>query len=107
MPQAAPRGSAARLIKWAAALQLVQGVVMEGLPFIGLGVLLLLGTDASVMSPGFSFIVPFFNEHLSLMMAMSGIFTGGALVLLLLALYGDTPIQMERDSLLPRGEDLR
>lgn len=66
--------TATRQIRWAAALQLVQGVLMEGLPFLGLGVLLVIGIDADVMSRGFSFIVPFFNEHLYLMMAMSGIF---------------------------------
>lgn len=111
---------------------------MEGLPFAGLGVLLLLGVDASVVGHGFAFIVPFFNENLYLMMVMSGVFaalritgaigllknrmwgyvlslvncsvtlvlmvfmlpagvvdglfSGGALVLLLLARYGKTPI---------------
>lgn len=74
MPQDESKGSTARQIKWAASLQLVQGVLMEGLPFLGLGVLLLLGIDAGAVSQGFSFIVPFFNEHLYLMMAMSGIF---------------------------------
>lgn len=44
------------------------------LTFLGPGVLLLLGVDAGVVSHGFSFIVPFFNEHLYLMMAMSGVF---------------------------------
>lgn len=139
MRQQAPRGSAHRQITWAAVLQLVQGVLMEGLPFLGLGVLLLLGIDAGVMSRGFSFIVPFFDENLYLMMAISGVFaalriigsvgllknrmwgyalslincavtlvlmifmlpagiadgilSGAALVLLLFARYGKTPIQ--------------
>lgn len=74
MPQLDSKGSATRQIKWAAALQLVQGALMEGLPFLALGVLLALGIDSEVMSHGFSFIVPFFNEHLYLMMAMSGVF---------------------------------
>lgn len=66
--------TASRQIKWAAALQLVQGILMEGLPFIGLLVLLILGIDPDFMSRGFSFIVPAFNEHLTLMMAISGVF---------------------------------
>lgn len=74
MPQHNSGGSATRQIKWAAALQLVQGVLMEGLPFLSLGVLLAFGVDSEVMSHGFSFIVPFFNEHLYLMMVMSGVF---------------------------------
>ncbi|MBS3178926.1 MULTISPECIES: hypothetical protein [unclassified Pseudoclavibacter] len=126
-------------LKWAAALQLVQGVLMEGIPFLGLIVLLAVDADASVMERGFSFIVPFFDEHLYLMMAMSGVFAalrifgaigllrnrmwgfaltllncfitltlmmfmlpagiadgllaGSALVLLLMARYGTTPIE--------------
>ena len=111
---------------------------MEGLPLLALPVLLILNVDASELSRGFSFIVPFFDEHLYLMMAMSGIFgalrvagaigllknrlwgywfsivnctitlvlmifmlpagiadgllAGGALLLLLVAKFGDTPI---------------
>ncbi|PPG32301.1 DUF2127 domain-containing protein [Pseudoclavibacter sp. RFBB5] len=126
-------------LKWAAVLQLVQGVLMEGIPFLGLIVLLAVDADASVMERGFSFIVPFFDEHLYLMMAMSGVFAalrivgaigllrnrmwgfaltllncfitltlmmfmlpagiadgllaGSALVLLLMARYGTTPIE--------------
>ena len=48
----------------------------EGLPFLGLPVLLLLGVDASLLSRGFSFVVSYFDENLSLMMVMSGIFAG-------------------------------
>lgn len=59
---------------------------MEGLPFLGLPILLLMGIDSSVLAHGFSFIVPFFNEHLYLMMVMSGAFgalrTVGAIGLL-------------------------
>lgn len=112
---------------------------MEGIPFLGLIVLLAVDADASVMERGFSFIVPFFDEHLYLMMAMSGVFAalrivgaigllrnrmwgfaltllncfitltlmmfmlpagiadgllaGSALVLLLMARYGTTPIE--------------
>lgn len=61
-------------LRWAAALQLVQGALMEGLPFLGLLVLLVLGVDSSVPAQGFSFIVPFFNDNLYLMMTISGVF---------------------------------
>ncbi len=47
---------------------------MEGLPFLGLGFVLALGINSETVSRGFSFIVAFFNEHLFLMMAMSGLF---------------------------------
>ncbi|MFC6355413.1 hypothetical protein [Luethyella okanaganae] len=63
-----------RQLRWAAWLQLVQGALMEGLPFIGLGVLIAFNVDATIVAHGFSFIVPFFNENLYLMMVMSGIF---------------------------------
>lgn len=74
MPRPESQGSQTRQIRWAAILQLVQGVLMEGLPLLALGIVLALGIDAEVMSRGFSFILPVFNEHLYLMMAMSGIF---------------------------------
>lgn len=74
--EAPQRRTAARQIRWAALLQLVQGTLMEGLPFLGLPVLLLLGVDASLLSRGFSFVVSYFDENLSLMMVMSGIFAG-------------------------------
>ena len=66
--------NAARHLKVAAILQLIQGILMEGLPFLGLWVVLALGVDASLLAHGVSFIVPFFNEHLFLMMGMSGVF---------------------------------
>lgn len=47
---------------------------MEGLPFLALPLLLLLDVDSAVLAHGFSFIVPFFNENLYLMMVMSGLF---------------------------------
>lgn len=84
--------SAARQIKWAAVLQLIQGIVMEGLPFLALGVLLALDVDANALSRGFSFIVHAFNEHLYLMMAMSGVFAAlrivGAIGLLKNRMWG-------------------
>lgn len=61
-------------LKWAAALQLVQGIGMELLPLLALPVLLITKTDQSVLERGFHFIVPFFNENLYLMMAISGVF---------------------------------
>ncbi|QUY62428.1 DUF2127 domain-containing protein [Gulosibacter molinativorax] len=74
MPARTSRSSAHIKLKWAAWLQLVQGVLMEGLPFLGLFVLLALDVDAGMLSRGFSFIVPFFDDHLYLMMAISGVF---------------------------------
>lgn len=62
------------MVVWAAWAQLAQGAVMEGLPFLGLGVVLALGIDADILAHGMSFIVPYFNEHLLLMMAISGVF---------------------------------
>ena len=71
---------------------MAQGVLMEGLPFLGLGILLVLGADAAVLSHGLSFIVPFFNENLYLMMAMSGVFAAlritGAIGLLKNRMWG-------------------
>ncbi|MBP2435576.1 hypothetical protein [Microbacterium amylolyticum] len=61
-------------IRWAAILQLVQGVLMEGLPFLALPILLTVGVDSAVLAHGFSFVVPYFDNNLYLMMAMSGIF---------------------------------
>lgn len=63
-----------RQIGWAAALQMMQAILMELTPFVGLFVLLLLGIDVSALPGGFSFVVPFFQENLPLMMVMSGIF---------------------------------
>lgn len=61
-------------LRWAAVLQLVQGVLMEGLPCLALPVLLLLDVESTALAHGFSFIVPFFDENLYLMMVMSGVF---------------------------------
>lgn len=47
---------------------------MEGAPLLGLLVILATGGDPAVMSRGFSFVVPFFDENLALMMALSGVF---------------------------------
>ncbi len=76
MPSPAPDSRARSQLKWAAWLQLAHGILMEGLPFLGLFVILGLGIDADALSRGFSFIVPFFVDQLFLMMAISGVFTG-------------------------------
>jgi uncharacterized membrane protein (DUF2068 family) len=47
---------------------------MEGLPFLALPVLMMLQVDSQLLARGFSFIVPFFDDNLYLMMAMSGLF---------------------------------
>ncbi|WP_430591472.1 DUF2127 domain-containing protein [Humidisolicoccus flavus] len=144
MKQTLPAKASRTKIRWAAGLMLAQGILMEGAPFLALPVLLLLDVDQSVMAHGFSFIVPFFNEHLFLMMAMSGLFgalriigaigllknrmwgfwfsivqcsvtlalmifmlpagiadgvlSGGALLLLLMARFGATPIVSTTDA---------
>ncbi|MFF0909145.1 hypothetical protein ACFWZW_00465 [Microbacterium enclense] len=53
-----------RLLAWAAGLELAQGIVMEGAPLLGLLVILATGGDLTVMSRGFSFVVPYFDETL-------------------------------------------
>ena len=47
---------------------------MEGGAFVALIVLKLLGIDQSSASSRFTFIVPYLQEHLYLMMVMSGVF---------------------------------
>lgn len=92
MQQSARPRSATRQIRWAAGLQLAQGALMEGLPFLGLPVLIALGVDASSLARGFSFIVPFFDDNMFLMMAISGIFAAlritGAIGLLKNRMWG-------------------
>ena len=61
--------------RWAAGLLLVQGILMEGLVFIG--VLVLLGlkiSQASIVENADVFALPYLQDNLYLMMAMSGIF---------------------------------
>lgn len=70
---ALPRGPR-RSIRAAAWLLLIQGVLMEASAFLLLIVLLVAGLSPTDFSEHSSFIVPFFNEHLSLMMAISGVF---------------------------------
>ena len=61
--------------RWAAGLLLVQGVLMEGLVFIGVLVLLALRIpQASIVETADVFALPYLQDNLYLMMAMSGIF---------------------------------
>ena len=60
--------------KIAAVLMIVHGGLMELSVGLALIPLIILGVDASESSRYFSFVVPYFQEHLYLMMAMSGIF---------------------------------
>ena len=66
--------------KAAAILLIVQGGLMEFGVFIGVIPLILLGVEQGSISAHFSFIVPYLQENLYLMMAMSGVF--GALRLI-------------------------
>lgn len=60
---------------WAAGvLLLIQGSLMEGSVFVAFIVLRVLGVDQSAVGDRFSFIVPYFQDHLYLMMVMSGVF---------------------------------
>lgn len=64
-----------RMLRAAAVLILIQGVLMEGLVVIGLFVLLALGIpQGTVTERAEIFALPFLQENLYLMMAMSGIF---------------------------------
>lgn len=70
-----PPGTGARQFRIAAWLQIVQGVLMEGVPFLGLLVLLAFGVDQSVVTENADiFALPFLQDNLYPMMAMSGIF---------------------------------
>ncbi|WP_241979423.1 hypothetical protein [Cryobacterium suzukii] len=82
-----------RQYRWAAGLLLVQGVLMEGVVFIGVLVLLVLKIpQASIVEHADVFALPYLQDNLYLMMAMSGIFAVlrilGALGLLRNQLWG-------------------
>src|SRR5699024_7484332 len=71
----AQRTRVSRRLRVAATLQLVQGVAMEGLAFLGLLVLLTLGIDqATVTDRAHVFALPYLQDNLYLMMAISGVF---------------------------------
>ncbi|WP_241980168.1 hypothetical protein [Cryobacterium glaciale] len=79
--------------RWAAGLLLVQGVLMEGLVFIGVLVLLALRIpQTTIVENADVFVLPYLQENLYLMMAMSGIFAAlrvmGAVGLLRNRLWG-------------------
>ena len=64
-----------RQYRWAAGLLLVQGVLMEGLVFIGVVVFLALQIPpASIVENADVFALPYLQDNLYLMMAMSGVF---------------------------------
>lgn len=64
-----------RRFRWAAALLLVQGILMEATVFIGLLVLLALRVPQDTITARAEiFALPYLQENLYLMMAMSGIF---------------------------------
>lgn len=58
----------------AAVLMLVHGVVMEFGVFLALFPLLAAGVDFGTVGRYFSFNVPYFQEHLTEMMVLSGVF---------------------------------
>lgn len=60
--------------KIAAILMIIHGGLMELSVCLALIPLLIIGVDASESSHYFSFAVPYFQDNLYLMMAMSGIF---------------------------------
>ena len=64
-----------RSYRWAAGLLLVQGVLMEGLVAVGLVVLLATGVpQETVTARAHVFVLPYLQDNLYLMMAMSAIF---------------------------------
>lgn len=60
-----------RIAAW---LVITQGVVMEIGAFLALPVLLLLGVGQADIGERFRFALPYFQNNLSLLMIMSGIF---------------------------------
>ena len=87
------RSRARRSLTAAAILLLVQGVVMEGLVVLALPVLLAAGVDQQdVTTRAEIFALDYLQEHLFLMMVMSGIFAAlriiGAIGLLRNRLWG-------------------
>jgi len=71
----APRRTRLLQLRWAGALLLAQGVLMEATVFVGLLVLLALGVPQNAVTERAQiFALPYLNDNLYLMMAMSGIF---------------------------------
>jgi len=63
-----------RNFRVAAVLMIIHGGLMELGAFLALIPLLVLGTERETVSEYFSFIVPYLQDNLYLMMAMSGVF---------------------------------
>jgi uncharacterized membrane protein (DUF2068 family) len=64
-----------RELRVAAGLLIAQGVLMEGLVAIGLCVLIATGVDQNVLTENAEiFALPYLQDNLYLMMAMSGVF---------------------------------
>jgi len=63
-----------RNFRVAAVLMIIHGGLMELGAFLALIPLLVLGTEPETVSEYFSFIVPYLQDNLYLMMAMSGVF---------------------------------
>lgn len=71
----APSASGIRRFRGAAVLLLIQGGLMEGMPFLGLLVVLALGIDASAIAERVEvFALPYLQDNLVMMMVMSGLF---------------------------------
>lgn len=60
--------------RWAAVLMIIHGGLMELGPFVALVPVLASGLKTDQIGRYFHFIVPYFQDNLFLMMAMSGIF---------------------------------
>ncbi|QEW04188.1 hypothetical protein [Microbacterium lushaniae] len=62
-------------LRWASGLLIAQGTLMELSVFVGVVVLLVLGTPQTTITDRVDiFALPYLNDNLYLMMAMSGIF---------------------------------
>lgn len=91
--QASPNRTRQLQFRWAGALLLAQGVLMEGLVFVGLLVFLALNIPQAVVTQHVDvFVFPYLQNNLYLMMGMSGIFAAlrvlGAIGLMRYRLWG-------------------
>jgi hypothetical protein len=94
-----------RQFRWAAGLLLAQGILMEGV--VALGVLVLLATGVTqgvITSRAHIFALPYLQENLYLMMAMSGIF---AALRVTGAVCGELRRHHDSDDLSPAGRHCR
>ena len=89
--------------RWASVLLLIQGVLMEGLVFIGLIVLVIIGfPQESVTAHAQVFALPYLQENVYMMMAMSGI----ALILILRGWFGKRLIGELTSESVPEGKPI-